>query len=766
MIGNGPDKLQYRLRTSPFYPDYYFEYENIEGGIEDPPHSYQGVFLNQSGPPLWTPPYYSVQAISQQPVSVDGITHTMYFRGWDYDPGKIELKWPSSLETPIVFKASDAVLSAKYKGTQLSNDSKAYSNSNQRKIVRVHNYTQPTHYFLHAVYESMGHCWYEMSNDNGQTWEIMNDGNPLDQNGGKSPSIDYYYDWVLITWQEKSGDHFTIQLATFEPFGPDLYILNHLAPVAMDDLPYESIDANPVVSTMNTNYGMVIWKGSTGGVINLKYRYGWIVGSPSWFNSGIVPQSDNNSTNPSIFAKKENVPPFNFHLAFQQSNEIYYYKIDWNQPNHQISFIDFAQVSNDNGFSRNYKPSIIGCNNNNDVKICWEAYRKTGAATDGGGGWLPVGETKVFFRSKDNGIWSSFNSYGTGVNSANINRNSDNSFAFAWSEVSPNLNKFVRSDDINSFHTNNTSGGGVQICNYDNLNSMRLNSFSTSTVPYSFKLSNTFNLIPQSEEEVFTDREGIIIDDTTAFYYSFGEITVDSEKVDFKEVPDTIIINNREKLNTYLISEPFNLNDNSLFTYAVQYGVTDSISADESLSGGKYVNFKLELIDNMTNEPISIFDDITFSEGNIIPFAKFVFQINPEGIGNRICLLKLSANDNLNINYALTKDYKDATNLAKTNYIKKSVMGNETVKSYILAQNFPNPFNPATTINYQLPKTGFVTLKIYDILGKEVATLVNEQKTRGRYSVNFDASHLASGVYIYQLRVNDYVSSKKMLLLK
>ncbi len=85
---------------------------------------------------------------------------------------------------------------------------------------------------------------------------------------------------------------------------------------------------------------------------------------------------------------------------------------------------------------------------------------------------------------------------------------------------------------------------------------------------------------------------------------------------------------------------------------------------------------------------------------------------------------------------------------------------------YALFDNFPNPFNPATTINYQLPQSGFVTLKIYDILGEEIAILVNEQRNQGRYSVNFDASRLASGVYIYQIRVNNYISSKKMLLLK
>lgn len=89
-----------------------------------------------------------------------------------------------------------------------------------------------------------------------------------------------------------------------------------------------------------------------------------------------------------------------------------------------------------------------------------------------------------------------------------------------------------------------------------------------------------------------------------------------------------------------------------------------------------------------------------------------------------------------------------------------------TITDFKLEQNFPNPFNPTTTINYQLPRSGYVALNVYDILGKEVSSLVNEQKNPGRYSVNFGASQLAAGVYIYQLRVNDYVSSRKMLLIK
>jgi photosystem II stability/assembly factor-like uncharacterized protein len=84
---------------------------------------------------------------------------------------------------------------------------------------------------------------------------------------------------------------------------------------------------------------------------------------------------------------------------------------------------------------------------------------------------------------------------------------------------------------------------------------------------------------------------------------------------------------------------------------------------------------------------------------------------------------------------------------------------------YSLSQNYPNPFNPSTIINYQIPKAGFVTLKIYDILGKEVAELVNEEKVAGKYKVEFDASQLSSGVYFYQLQASIFVQTKKMILL-
>ena len=89
-----------------------------------------------------------------------------------------------------------------------------------------------------------------------------------------------------------------------------------------------------------------------------------------------------------------------------------------------------------------------------------------------------------------------------------------------------------------------------------------------------------------------------------------------------------------------------------------------------------------------------------------------------------------------------------------------------TPKEFALAQNYPNPFNPTTVISYQLPVSGNVSLKIFDILGKEVAVLVNEVKEAGSYSAQFDGTKLSSGLYFYKLTTNQFSSIRKMLLLK
>ena len=97
---------------------------------------------------------------------------------------------------------------------------------------------------------------------------------------------------------------------------------------------------------------------------------------------------------------------------------------------------------------------------------------------------------------------------------------------------------------------------------------------------------------------------------------------------------------------------------------------------------------------------------------------------------------------------------------------KISVASNHKPSTYSLSQNYPNPFNPTTTFNYQIPNDGKVSLKVFNMLGQEVETLVSEVLAAGSYSVSFDASKLSSGMYIYTLKAGSFMASKKLLLVK
>ena len=93
-------------------------------------------------------------------------------------------------------------------------------------------------------------------------------------------------------------------------------------------------------------------------------------------------------------------------------------------------------------------------------------------------------------------------------------------------------------------------------------------------------------------------------------------------------------------------------------------------------------------------------------------------------------------------------------------------ISSEVPSKYNLSQNYPNPFNPTTNIKFDIPKNEFATMKVYDMLGKEITTLVNEKLNAGTYSVDWNASEYPSGVYFYRLQTDSYTEVKKMILTK
>ena len=108
----------------------------------------------------------------------------------------------------------------------------------------------------------------------------------------------------------------------------------------------------------------------------------------------------------------------------------------------------------------------------------------------------------------------------------------------------------------------------------------------------------------------------------------------------------------------------------------------------------------------------------------------------------------------------------DEITISNTTISKLMVTGELIPDEYALEQNYPNPFNPSTIIKYHIPELSFATLKVYDVLGNEIATLVNEEKSIGSFEINFDATGLPSGIYFYRLQAGSFVEAKKMVLLR
>lgn len=161
-------------------------------------------------------------------------------------------------------------------------------------------------------------------------------------------------------------------------------------------------------------------------------------------------------------------------------------------------------------------------------------------------------------------------------------------------------------------------------------------------------------------------------------------------------------------------------------------------------------NFGFEIIHNTNNEEFG-WEKIGFVEGhgnsNSPKYYQFKYKFNQ--FGKHYFRLNQIDNDG-------TTEHSDII------FVEVA-----QIQDYaVLDQNYPNPFNPSTEILYQIADVGFVSLKIYDILGKEVATLVNEEKPAGSYEIIFYGTNLRSGIYFYQLRVGNYTETKKMLLLK
>gem|GEM_PF-3096818 len=707
--------------------------------------------------------YYGFPFTFSVPLVLPKNGRTYNFAGWSDDFG--------ATNTRTIAPAINKTYTALYKYPNHSNTSNTFANNGQRKIIRIDAVG------LVKVYESLDRVWIETSSDNGTTWVVGNNGRPLTKGKAKLPAITQIgqTDFVIVAQTERSNCGYFVM--AYHCWGD---MLSDSAVVTEVPNKLYSENANPVIASqaMNTPNFLIVWEEADYGVDSpggLHYRYGnsggplisWLGGGNQYDN---IAGTDQNSHNPAIatvFSNPSYSYPLTFHLVWQQNgstgySDIMYRKISASSSN-SLSFSSISNKSSNHYAQKHMNPSVIEFNG--EARIVWKSEYDV---FDDGEQIAP----SVVFHSSDYPAYWDFGNY-TDVNSPVINRPEGvNAYVFGWTENNGSVGKLM-DNYLSASHlrTIATTGKDMQLSNGSSLSNMYALQFNNTTLPYNFNRSNSIGSYyglqkENSNASISVARTGVAIKEKGRFFYSLGDIYVDNGLIEFEELDRNNTLVTKENLTNSIVSKPFILGPTSSLTYSVTYGMNNMTKGKEALGDNGEIHFRVEVLDANTNEVLGSFDEMKYSKMNLAKYSNIGYKVNAPGLLGKSIKLRLHADDNLEAKYVIVENMQTGTSLAKKTFKEVELKQNEVVTDYGLDQNYPNPFNPATTITYQLPQSGSVTLKIFDILGNEVKTLVNENKEMGKYTVQFDASSLASGMYVYQLRANDYTSTKKMLLLK
>ncbi len=742
--------------------------------------SYKGVFLGLD-PSHGAANYYSVRAPLIQTISVNGQNHTSYFQNWNPTNAQLQQVDPNPQgydQKAVVFTGSNATVTANYKATQLSNDASAFSDNSQRRLIETQSGGAT---WLHMVYTSMGHVWIEHSSDDGNSWILGNNGQPLDgTTGGKNPSIAYTtyspnYNYIGVVWQQPYNSTYQICGQVFNQSISTSMVPSYWSPttgvIYTEPSDAYSVNALPNLVLTGTAFGpyfITFERKSASG--SWQPGINWLVGHitnsgtgwdgtfGSYQQNGLISGTNASTTNTQISEDPaesgSSVIAVNFIRQQGSPGTIYSHYLYLYQPSG--SYWDYYQY-NDGMISYNsavnLSPSIVNLFNGY-YAACWLEY------------------SDMTYYYYGNHVRYYFGSNGSNAQSCSINRGGSNSsgrgFA-AWSQYGTSwYNKSIRFDNgipvTGSISTLSTSGKYVQVGNgaASGLSDMHVSSFYPFTAPYYFKTSGALSPLSKSNSLMAEGRGFTINKGDASFSYRFGDLNVDGNYIGFADVPDTSDFGNVDVLNNALVTEPFRINANSKISFTERSGFADSAAAVNALGKSGFIHYKIELIDNTTGNTLGTIKDMNITSANSYSLKDPSYSLNTEGLSGITVKAKIIVETNLNSaensldeastqflqndkipaairnacknvrhsNIILTKSFMEvsasiAAQQAKAG-LQLNLQGTDVPKTYALTQNYPNPFNPSTTIHYELPNNGFVTLKVYDVLGNHVKTLVNQ----------------------------------------
>jgi Secretion system C-terminal sorting domain len=298
-----------------------------------------------------------------------------------------------------------------------------------------------------------------------------------------------------------------------------------------------------------------------------------------------------------------------------------------------------------------------------------------------------------------------------------------------------------------------------------------------SVAKQQFSITNAVGIVG------YDNMDGTIQKDNTAYSLTLGPIIVsnttsnnNSTTVGFADDTPPQTVQNPVEFNETMLSAVFSLSNNDTLIIGAHGKYTASLGV-----AMQPLKYHVNLVNSNTRQiHRELFRDTIKTEDSVsIEFLRgYVINNIDKGTDQFFLQMVVDTIDAKDANFGLNGVYADnsvnagdaplhyKTKVFFENGSNSPKAENLIPKEYSLSQNYPNPFNPSTTIKYSLPKDGFVSLKIYDITGREVKTLASEVKKAGYYSVTFNASNLASGVYFYRIQSNDYVMTKRMVLIK
>lgn len=731
----GQSNAVWYSKPSPFSPN-----------ISDP--NYKGVFLNEQPDPLNPQkPYYSVRPTNQ---AVNGLPWFL----WNWVTTNATVTQPTSSETPVVFTANNADVKARVKlrlGSSLSN---ATATNGQRKLV----YTSYAPAKFHLVYESAAEIYYTFSTDNGATWsnEIMlssSDGN------NKYPSIAAYQNKIYVIWQRTtSTNNYTVYVRRY----------NGSSWIARQTLGTASLTTgnNPLpVITLKEVYvggqtkirGLAVWKGASA----LRFRTSDDDGA-TWTTEAAVPNTSSTTKNPSLSAG------LFFDLAYQNAYLTY----------DDGSLIRLAAYST-SWASTETPPGSITSNANASHVIAGETEGLNGHAHVVWQGTDPnSGTAAVFYQRKSgyDGTWSAVQSYvSSGYQRPVITHMSSNNLAMLW-DKSGSVYKATYTYSTNSWSAAQNMGTGQ----YPTLSAAfgsshpagKYGFMTNSTAPY--KIQIAAETLQKSSEENGKYYRRVAVADTTGsgFLLDIGDVYIKTKSdeifpISFVAVDDTLLTLPPEDYWNYLETEAVVLTSEA-----------DSLIAEVRLlsqNAGRLfaadkdeIQIDFEIIDADNDQKLANLGEAVLMPADGKLETRRGNKTAPL-VGRKVLLRPVVQNitrEKSDLLYSLihVHDYRNFDKRARPEESRAS--HGDVTMAYRLGPVYPNPFNPTATIAYSLPHEDTVLLKVFDILGNEVATLVNEQQIAGEYRVQLHGKDWVSGIYFCRLQAGNFSQTIKVTLVK